>query len=56
MPRQTQSSQHIDVNSDVEKMKSKQNQEGKLKNHPFRHLIYGPTIGEHTFMKFLQLT
>lgn len=37
-------------------MKSKQNQEGKLKNHPFRHLIYGPTIGEHSFNKFLQLT
>lgn len=27
-----------------------------MKNHPFRHLIYGPTIGENTFKKFLMLT
>ncbi|CAD8211530.1 unnamed protein product [Paramecium pentaurelia] len=48
--------QPMDVNSDVEQMKNKQQQEGKLKNHPFRHLIYGPSIGENSFNKFLQLT
>ncbi|CAD8209416.1 unnamed protein product [Paramecium octaurelia] len=48
--------QSVDAISDVEQMKSKQHQEGKLKNHPFRHLIYGPSIGENSFNKFLQLT
>ncbi|CAD8114750.1 unnamed protein product [Paramecium primaurelia] len=48
--------QTMEANSDVEQMKNKQHQEGKLKNHPFRHLIYGPSIGENSFNKFLQLT
>ncbi|KAM3135224.1 hypothetical protein pb186bvf_012689 [Paramecium bursaria] len=54
--KQTQSQQAIQVNSDVEQMKNKQNQQCKMKNHPFRHLIYGPTIGENAYKKFLQLT
>ncbi|CAD8091095.1 unnamed protein product [Paramecium sonneborni] len=45
-----------DVNSDIELSKAKQNIQCKMFNHPFRHLIYGPSIGEGTFKKFLQLT
>lgn len=56
MNRHSNTQQSMDVNSDVEQMKNKQNQEGKLRNHPFRHLIYGPSIGENSFNKFLQLT
>ncbi|CAD8154277.1 unnamed protein product [Paramecium octaurelia] len=44
------------VNSDIELSKSKQNARCKFSNHPFRHLIYGPSIGETAFNKFLQLT
>jgi CTD small phosphatase-like protein 2 len=28
----------------------------QLKNHPFRHLIFGPHIEDDIFKKYLQLT
>ncbi|CAD8175522.1 unnamed protein product [Paramecium octaurelia] len=43
------------ANSDIEYSKSKQNIQGKLSFHPFRHLIYSPSISETTFNKFLRL-
>mgnify|MGYP001807850671 CR=1 FL=1 len=36
---------HRDVNSDFESSKTKQNAQCLFLNHPFRHLIYGPSIG-----------
>ncbi|CAK80750.1 unnamed protein product (macronuclear) [Paramecium tetraurelia] len=43
------------ANSDIEYSKSKQNIKCKLSSHPFRHLIYGPSISETSFNKFLHL-
>lgn len=47
------SHQVIAVNSDVEKGKRGGD---NLSTHPFRHLIFGPSINETTFKKYMILT
>ncbi|CAD8137321.1 unnamed protein product [Paramecium octaurelia] len=56
--KQAVSMQNLNVNSDNEQSKknSQNNGKDKLSNHPFRHLIFGPTINEQTFKKHLILT
>lgn len=54
--RITLSSQAIVVNSDVEPKRSKISKEDKLANHKYRHLIYGPSVNEIVFKKYMILT
>lgn len=48
----------IHVNSDTEsrKMQLLALKNDKLVNHPFRHLIFGPTVEEKTLVKHLKVT
>jgi len=43
------------VNSDCDK-RQKNKQDDKLINHPFRHLIFGPSVNEVVYKKYIILT
>ncbi|CAK91803.1 unnamed protein product (macronuclear) [Paramecium tetraurelia] len=56
--KQTSSMQNLNTNSDQEQNKKNPqlNQNNKIAQHPFRHLIFGQYINEQAFKKHLLLT